>query len=191
MSRQIKIDINTDLVLENQYFIQEIRRLNDDHFYSVKQRKKFHVITYGCQMNEHDSEKMIAMLSTDYMDVVKDDISVNIPLPHVPPGSYVTRETLDIANFEYGFQTYLHGGYRVSDEIIEVDYEDRTSETHFIGMAIQENRSRAIEVEEVPPFKPSFRHEIDDVQNAVNTQYLTKIRTNLNKFNDSIKKSNP
>ena len=62
MSRQIKIDINTDLVLENQYFIQEIRRLNDDYFYTFKQRKKFHVVTYGCQMNEHDSEKMIAML---------------------------------------------------------------------------------------------------------------------------------
>ena len=28
------------------------------------------------------------------------------------------------------------------------------------------------------------------IKNAVNTQYLTKIRTNLNKFNDSIKKSN-
>ena len=110
---------------------------------------------------------------------------MNIPLPHVPPGSYVTRETLDIANFEYGFQTYLHGGYRVSNEIIEVNYEDRTSETYFIGMAIQENKSRAIEVEEVPPFqptfrsksraieveeiqpfKPSFRHITDDEQNA-------------------------
>ena len=29
------------------------------------------------------------------------------------------------------------------------------------------------------------------IKNTVNTQYLTKIRTNLNKFNDSIKKSNP
>ena len=28
------------------------------------------------------------------------------------------------------------------------------------------------------------------VKNAVNTQYLTKIRTNLNKFNDSVKNSN-
>ena len=28
------------------------------------------------------------------------------------------------------------------------------------------------------------------VKNAVNTQYLTKIRTNLNKFNISLKKSN-
>ena len=28
------------------------------------------------------------------------------------------------------------------------------------------------------------------VKNAVNTQYLTKIRTNLNKFNNSIKNSN-
>ena len=29
------------------------------------------------------------------------------------------------------------------------------------------------------------------IKNAVNIQYLTKIRTNLNKFTDSIKKSNP
>ena len=29
------------------------------------------------------------------------------------------------------------------------------------------------------------------VKNAVNTQYLTKIRTNLNKFNNSLKNSNP
>ena len=28
------------------------------------------------------------------------------------------------------------------------------------------------------------------VKNAVNTQYLTKIRTNLNKFNNSVKNSN-
>ena len=28
-------------------------------------------------------------------------------------------------------------------------------------------------------------------KNAVNTQYLTKIRTNLNKFNNSLKDSNP
>ena len=27
------------------------------------------------------------------------------------------------------------------------------------------------------------------IKNAVNTQYLTKIRTNLNKFNNSLKKS--
>jgi len=29
------------------------------------------------------------------------------------------------------------------------------------------------------------------LKNSVNTQYLTKIRTNLNKFNNSIKNSNP
>ena len=28
-------------------------------------------------------------------------------------------------------------------------------------------------------------------KNTVNTQYLTKIRTNLNKFNNSLKNSNP
>ena len=29
------------------------------------------------------------------------------------------------------------------------------------------------------------------IKNAVNTQYLTKIRTNLNKFNNSVKNSDP
>ena len=29
------------------------------------------------------------------------------------------------------------------------------------------------------------------IKNSVNTQYLTKIRTNLNKFNNSIKNSDP
>ena len=29
------------------------------------------------------------------------------------------------------------------------------------------------------------------IKNAVNTQYLTKIRTNLNKFNNLLKNSNP
>ena len=29
------------------------------------------------------------------------------------------------------------------------------------------------------------------IKNTVNTQYLSKIRTNISKFNDSIKKSNP
>ena len=29
------------------------------------------------------------------------------------------------------------------------------------------------------------------IKNTVNTQYLTKIRTNLNKFNNAIKNSNP
>ena len=29
------------------------------------------------------------------------------------------------------------------------------------------------------------------IKNAVNTQYLTKIRTNLNKFNISLKNTNP
>ena len=29
------------------------------------------------------------------------------------------------------------------------------------------------------------------IKNAVNTQYLSKIRTNLNKFSDSLKNSNP
>ncbi len=62
MQNQIKLNINNDEVLENQYYINEIRRTNDDFFLTFNEKKKFHIITYGCQMNEHDSEKLTAML---------------------------------------------------------------------------------------------------------------------------------
>lgn len=57
MSRQIKLNINTDIVIENQYYVNEIRNINEGEI-----KKKFQIITYGCQMNEHDSEKLMSML---------------------------------------------------------------------------------------------------------------------------------
>lgn len=57
MSRQIKLDIDTDIIIENQYYVNEIRKINES-----KIKKKFKIITYGCQMNEHDSEKLMSML---------------------------------------------------------------------------------------------------------------------------------
>ncbi|MBN2260896.1 MAG: tRNA (N6-isopentenyl adenosine(37)-C2)-methylthiotransferase MiaB [Clostridiales bacterium] len=75
MNSQIKLDINSDDVLENQYYISDIRKINDDYFMTHGIKMKFHVITYGCQMNEHDSEKMIAMLKNmgyEAVDAYKD-----------------------------------------------------------------------------------------------------------------------
>ncbi len=31
---------------------------------AVAEQKKYHVTTFGCQMNEHDSERMKGMLET-------------------------------------------------------------------------------------------------------------------------------
>jgi tRNA-2-methylthio-N6-dimethylallyladenosine synthase len=62
MSKHIKLPVDSDFLLENQHFAQEIRKLNEEFLGETGRNRYFHVITYGCQMNEHDSEKMIAML---------------------------------------------------------------------------------------------------------------------------------
>lgn len=63
MNNQIKLPIETSITLENQYFAQEIRKINEEFLGDSGRRRKFHIMTYGCQMNEHDSEKMSAMLN--------------------------------------------------------------------------------------------------------------------------------
>ena len=51
-----------EILLRNQVIIGEIRKKNDDETSISGIRKKYLIVTYGCQMNEHDSEKLIAML---------------------------------------------------------------------------------------------------------------------------------
>lgn len=59
MSKRVKSteDISRALV-ENQIFMNDIRQLNDQE----GRKKKFYITTFGCQMNEHDSEKLEGML---------------------------------------------------------------------------------------------------------------------------------
>ena len=61
MSKRNEITINTDVILKNQVYIDMIRKNLIDN--SEKQyTRKYNITTYGCQMNEHDSEKLAAML---------------------------------------------------------------------------------------------------------------------------------
>lgn len=51
-----------DLLEKNDRIIGNIRDMNAQYFSETGKRKAYHTVTYGCQMNEHDSEKLEAML---------------------------------------------------------------------------------------------------------------------------------
>lgn len=62
MSERKPIKINDEEVIRQQKYIDAIRKINDEHFDSTGERKKHLTVTFGCQMNEHDSEKLDEMV---------------------------------------------------------------------------------------------------------------------------------
>lgn len=63
MSKRKEITISpSDLEFANEK-AQEIREQNEEEFKKTGKKKKYLIKTYGCQMNEHDSEKLAGMLS--------------------------------------------------------------------------------------------------------------------------------
>lgn len=53
----------TEVLLKNQIVINDIRQKNQERMEETGTKLKCLVLTYGCQMNEHDSEKLGAMLA--------------------------------------------------------------------------------------------------------------------------------
>ncbi len=51
-----EIQIVRDTVLNQQYAINDLYR------YNLENKKTYYIVTFGCQMNEHDSEKMMGLL---------------------------------------------------------------------------------------------------------------------------------
>ncbi len=59
-----KIDIITeDVILDSDRLI-ELKNNNEQFFIMNGRRKTYNILTYGCQMNEHDSEKISGMLES-------------------------------------------------------------------------------------------------------------------------------
>ncbi len=64
MSRVERKEPATEIILKNQAIMNQVRSRNEDKMDALGRNLKAHIVTYGCQMNEHDSEKLHAMLRT-------------------------------------------------------------------------------------------------------------------------------
>ena len=87
--------------------------------------------------------------------------SVTLDLPHVPPGTYISRETHDISNLsgeERGFRTWIHQRSTIPEETyIAVDTE---TDTHHIFMTQSLPPDDPMTGgEETSPWSPSLWHQ--------------------------------
>lgn len=63
MSKREVYETPTEVLLKNQIIVNEVRQKNHEIYDQIGRKFKYVILTYGCQMNEHDSETMIAMLN--------------------------------------------------------------------------------------------------------------------------------
>ena len=77
MSKRKTDIITEDVKLDNDKII-ELKNNNEQFFIINGRRKTYHILTYGCQMNEHDSEKISGMLSSIGYEETTDDKSADL-----------------------------------------------------------------------------------------------------------------
>ncbi|MDU1265105.1 MAG: tRNA (N6-isopentenyl adenosine(37)-C2)-methylthiotransferase MiaB, partial [Peptostreptococcus sp.] len=74
MSERKQIEISKEKIEEQEKYIEMLHRKNEDEFIKTGKRKSFIIQTFGCQMNEHDSEMLISMLeSIGYSRALSED----------------------------------------------------------------------------------------------------------------------
>jgi len=57
------ICVSSEEITRQQQFIEEIKEINYQREVQTGKKKLYYLATFGCQMNEHDSEKLAGMLS--------------------------------------------------------------------------------------------------------------------------------
>lgn len=55
--------INKENFSNQEYYVDLVKNINDEIKVSTEKQKKYIIVTFGCQMNEHDSENIKGMLS--------------------------------------------------------------------------------------------------------------------------------
>lgn len=70
--------INTENTKLSSERIIELRNINEQYFIMNGRRKTFNILTYGCQMNEHDSEKIGGMLSSIGYEETSDEKNADL-----------------------------------------------------------------------------------------------------------------
>jgi len=78
MSKRKQINLPIEKVEEQDKYIEAMHRINEDYFNRTGERKLVYSVTYGCQMNEHDSEKLLAMLDSMGYDATEDSSEANL-----------------------------------------------------------------------------------------------------------------
>ncbi len=56
----------------------ELRNINEQYFIMNGKRKTYNILTYGCQMNEHDSEKIAGMLTSIGYEETDDESNADL-----------------------------------------------------------------------------------------------------------------
>lgn len=78
MSKREQYQTPTEIILKNQIIMNDLKQKNQEIYETLGRKYKYLILTYGCQMNEHDSEKLIAMLKTMDFEEAKDKYEADI-----------------------------------------------------------------------------------------------------------------
>lgn len=78
MNKDHKEAINTENTKLAGDMAIELRNINEQYFIMNGKRKTYNILTYGCQMNEHDSEKIAGMLTSIGYEETDDESNADL-----------------------------------------------------------------------------------------------------------------